>query len=450
MTNWLKIGLLAVVLITGVFLAYQPHLGQPYPLLGDEYIHIALAQQFLDEGALPFTNPYFANNPTHINFESGFHFFLAGVFSLTPSDPVLFYKYFVILFMLVNSLLLFTLVKLWSSDYVTSLFSVFFFGTIHSAGGLLTHHYFVPLTLGVSCLFLSHIFFHHWVSGHGKKYLGYLICVLAATAVTYPPTLFFFLGTLVIYLISLDHSVASFFKTSPSRFLKHILAFTICTGALFIGSLYGLNLLDKVVFDPSWDITQTKFSPLIYFGLIPNLFALLGLDAVIQRKKEDSKIIIYWFFIAVTAIYFFYSAGFSILVPFPRLFFFYLIGLSILCGYGVGYVIQQTITMRSKLQQIGVITIILLLCSTHFFFAQKKTHQLPTILDESLYTLLIDLDTQIATDALVISDNVTSLAVYPVSSKHVTNVLNTNIGGGNTQATHAFLLCREKRSLQRL
>ena len=149
-----KIALLIIVILINILLAYQPHFNYPYPILTDEYNHIAFGKYIVNEHKLPFTNPYLAYPEKVINFESGFHFFLAATFLIIPGEPALYYKYFIILFMIINSLLLFYLVMLWFKNYYTALLSVLFYGALKSTGDLLVHNYFLPLTLGISLLLL--------------------------------------------------------------------------------------------------------------------------------------------------------------------------------------------------------------------------------------------------------------------------------------------------------
>jgi len=142
MENKIKILLLIIILFNSS-LAFLPHLSNPYPILADEYVHISLAKQITEEKKLPFTNPYTIEEVKHLNFESGFHFFLAFFFSIISGEPVLYYKYFIILFMTINSLLIFYLSKLYFKNDYAGLLSVFLFGMIKSTGDFLAHWYFI-------------------------------------------------------------------------------------------------------------------------------------------------------------------------------------------------------------------------------------------------------------------------------------------------------------------
>jgi len=82
MKKWVKLSLLCAIILVNILLAYQPHFNYSYPLLTDEYNHIAFAKYIVNEHKLPFTNPYLAYPEKLTNLESGFHFFLALLFSI--------------------------------------------------------------------------------------------------------------------------------------------------------------------------------------------------------------------------------------------------------------------------------------------------------------------------------------------------------------------------------
>ncbi len=445
---WLKITLLSLIILSGVLLAYQPHFDYPLPLVGDEYVHISFAKQLLDEGELPFQNPYFATQIPHTNFESGFHFFLAGTFSLIPADPVLFYKYFVIIFMVINSLLLFYLVISWFKDYYTALFAVFFFSTIKSANGLLAHQYFLPLTLGITLLLLSFIFFHKWIEGPKKRYLVLLCATLLVTAITYPPALFFFIGTMFFYILSTDHSLHTFVNMGKKKFLLYFLGFSIISAVLFITTLNYLGVLDKIIFHSSWDVIQKRLSPIFFFGIIPSFLALIGLIIVTMPKTKKPKIIVYWFLFSVSVMYFFYLFDFSVLIPFPRLFVFYLIGISILAGIGGAGLMRFVKNLGEKKYLISAIVIIIVLGISQYSIVSKKPLEHSNILTQNLYNALKFLKEQYPARVIVIADSITSLAVYPVSGKYVVNLLDSNVGGGDPLITRKFIdsNCEEKKT----
>src|SRR3989344_3624511 len=284
MKKWVKLSLLCAIILVNILLAYQPHFNYSYPLLTDEYNHISFAKYIINEHKPPFTNPYLAYPEKVINLESGFHFFLATIFSIIPGEPVLYYKYFIILFMIINSLLLFYLVMLWFKNYYISILSVLFYGTIKSTGDLLAHNYFLPLTIGITFLFISLIIFYKWEYSKNikNKYLVYLIITLALTTLTYPPALTFFAGVIFLYILFINHDIHEKFNQKKKHFLIY---FAILSAIIIIIStilMIYLNLTNYFIFPDTWTPIKAKYSPIFFFGVIPSIFALFGLFSLIK------------------------------------------------------------------------------------------------------------------------------------------------------------------------
>src|SRR3989344_1739004 len=237
MKKWVKLSLLCAIILVNILLAYQPHFNYSYPLLTDEYNHIAFAKYIVNEHKLPFTNPYLAYPEKLTNLESGFHFFLALLFSIIPGEPILYYKYFIIIFMIFNSLLLFYLVMLWFKSYYTALLSVLFYGAIKSTGDLLVHNYFLPLTMGITLLLLSFIFFYKWENTAGWKN-RYLVCLVVISSA------FAFFG--LISIIKEKKIILFWFIFSLIQiYLYYIFKFNILVpfARLFAFYLIGLSIL---------------------------------------------------------------------------------------------------------------------------------------------------------------------------------------------------------------
>ena len=431
----------------GATLAYQPHFDYPYPLLGDEYNHISFGKYILEERALPFQNPYFATSSPVQNFESGFHILLAFLFLLIPGDPVLWYKFLVIAAFALNTFLLFYLVFLWSRNYWTALFSVFFFGTIKSEVGFLSHQYFLPLTLGVTLLLFAFIFFHRWANSRSRKSLFALTGTLAALALSYPPALFFFLGVMLVHALSMDHSLHEFFHLTKKRFFAYVLSGAVTISALFVAALSFFGLLSAIVFPPDWNVLQTHFSPIFFFGIIPSVFAAFGLVTVAISKHLSSKVALHWFLFSLGMLLLFYIFDFNVLIPAPRLFVFYLIGVSVLAGIGVSasiYFFTRYVHGRFALS--CAIAVLCIPFFVHYYIVFSKPLAFHRILTPEIYKALATLHNEHPERAVVIADSFTSHAVYPVSGKYVVNLLNANIGGGNTEGARIFLEkdCRKR------
>lgn len=442
--------LFSAIIISNALLAYQPHLENPFPLIGDEYVHISFGKYILEEQALPFTNPYFTVPLKHTNLESGFHFLLTVLFAVIPGEPVLFYKYFVIIFSVINSILVFYLVRTLTKDPASGLAAMFFFGTLKSSGGILTHQYFVPSTLGITFLLLLFILFHHFLEKRTWTSGALFIGALGATAISYPPTLFFFLGIALVYLFSPSHTLHETLGMTRRKFLDLFTMLTLIAAGLFVFLLYALGVLDRTVFSSSWEVIQMRYSLLLFPGIITSIFAGIGLAKIGFSKEPWPTIFLYWFLFGLFALYSFHLFGASILLPYPRLFVFYLIGVSILAGIGLaeGARLARR-AIEAKYWSALMVATIIVLCATHYISVWKQPLSHHEILTPDIYAALTFLRESSPKDAVVIADSITSLAIYPTSYRHVVNLLDSNIGGGRIYAANIFLTgaCDEKKGV---
>lgn len=442
-----------LVLLSSVLLAYKPMSETQYPLVGDEYVHIALGTYILEEGKLPFENPYLVGDAPHANFESGFHVLLAGLFTLFGDDPVTYYNKLAILFLVINSILLFYLVRVWTSSYYPALFAMFFFGTIKSTGGFLVHHYFLPLTVGITLLLLVYILFERYQMNFRTRSLSVLGILFVLMAVTYPPAFFFCAGTLFVYLLTFEHTLHEHFGLSKKRFVSYIFA-TLALFTVLLGiTVYILGLQNHLLLTAAWDVVHIRLSPIFHLGFLASLFAVIGLASIAKKEGAGGKILVYWVFFGLVNIYLFNVLGASLFLPYPRLFMFYLTGVSIAAGIGFAEIIRRIRGNASKLWRSGIaVMFVLLIMSIQLTYAFRDSVRHPSIMTDAIHQSLTFLKQQYD-QGVVIADGVTSLGVYPAIQHKVVGLLSSNIGGGDAPEAARFLTetCEEKKlSLHKL
>lgn len=446
MQPWVQIAFLSLAIALGSAVAFAPHIGEPLPLIADEYAHFSFAKHFLSDGGSLFVNPYFAPEVAHFNLESGFHLFLIAFVAVFGDTAEFYYRYLVIIFFAVNALLLFHLTRHLTNNYWAGLFAVLFFGTITSTNAILANEFFLPLTIGIGLLLASFSILHSWILTGDRRYGVGLALLLIAAALFYPPSLFFFLAVTTLYLLSMDHKIPETLGMTRSRFFGGLLVLLLTAGGLFVLLLHNLSLLQNIMFTMSWDIAHTRISPFFYFGVAASLFAVLGLLSVMKNSRKHAKIVVYWFVYGLAAIYAFYLFDLSILVPFPRLVIFYLLGASILAG--IGAVTIARLLMRYAGQKIGgalFALIIIAVMGTRYYEAFSKQYPYPDLLDDATYETLMDLK-QLTNRSVVIANSLHSRVIYPLTGNHVVGLLSANVGGGDPVAAQRFLAenCVEK------
>lgn len=430
---------LAACIIIGAFLTYQPHIDNPLPLIADEYVHISLALQLLNEGVLPYTNPYIATPTPHVNYQAGFHFLLAGIFAIAPGDPVVTYQYFATIFFILNALLLFWLVKIWSKNTIAALSAVLFFGTIPSIDGLLTQLFFVPLTLGITLLFTSFIFLHRFIVAPSSKTILPIVAVSILMAVSYPPVLLFFGITTTLFLYAKIPTLANWLHITPKQFAINYTLLLVLLTFIFVAGLLYTGLISAIHFTSAWAIYEFQYSPVWYFGFIPSALALLGIVDTLYSKHTQVKLFLYWFLASLIGLYFFAIFQEIWLIPYPRLFYFYLIGISILAGLGVSALLPAKLLPKTYSVCIPVASILFILLGYHVYTALQTTPQLANIVTEHQFNQLREFKKSHPEPGIFIADPFSSIAIYPLTGKKVVSVLNSNSGGGDSRLAQTFV-----------
>jgi hypothetical protein len=306
----------------------------------------------------------------------------------------------------------------------------------------MAHNYFVPLTFGITLLLASFIFFYKYEKSKSNKYFIYLTITLLITAISYPPTLTFFFLVAITYLISTEHEHHKKFNITKKQFLKYLvyLILLIITLLIILNLITSGNLLNflltNLIFDDSWSNIQSPLSPIFFFGIIPTIFAIIGLIYIIHGK--ENKIIFFWILISIIEIYIFTIFKITILVPFRRLFLFYLIGISISAGIGIvatiGYIKKYTKSKNLVIIAIGIIAILLFF---HLILTIQNQPPFRSILTTEEYDALKFIEETYEEKTLIITDTLTSVTTTSVANNYILAMITSNIHGGGIQASKA-------------
>ena len=403
-------------------LAYKPHLTYPYPMNGDEFSHIAWAKLVLEEGKLPFKNPYIDSSTKIPNYEFGFHLILAFLFWLLPGDPVLIFKFLKVGFIVINSLLLFYFLKVYFKEDYIALLGMAFFGMIPNTQDLLGNNYLIAMTAGISFLLLGGILLHKIT----KIRLFAFSITMILLAVTYPP---FFIFSMLVHGIFRYKELYDYI--SKNRLV--LLSCIILAGGGILAVLHiGIN---KFIFPLTWTPIDAKYSP-VFFFFVPFLFAIIGLKKCIKFKQWLPLI---WSGLSLGLIYFYYLFSFSILIPFQRACMLYFIGISILAGVGMGKLFIEYKNFAPFLILIMIIP---------FAHAWTSTPKPIPILNENTYMALLYIKDNVEKDAIVASDSLTSIAIYPVTGNHILSMLASNLHAYDSRGTIDFLNANCTRKIE--
>ena len=259
-----------------------------------------------------------------------------------------------------------------------------------------------------------------------------------------------------LYILSINHDIHDKFNLKKRHFFFYFAVLSAIIVIISIILISYLNLTNYFIFPDSWTPIKAKYSPIFFFGIIPSIFAFIGLFSIIKENKN--KIIFYWFVFSLIQIYLYYIFKFNILVPFARLFTFYLIGLSILAGVGVIFILNfvksyfDKINLKeNNLKAIKLITIfiILILILTNYYFILKNPLNPPHIVDDKTYEALQFIKNNYSQETIIVADNYISHAIYPISNDKINGLIGANLGGGAPEFNNEFIYssCEKKKEI---
>ncbi|MDD5087152.1 MAG: hypothetical protein PHV16_05365, partial [Candidatus Nanoarchaeia archaeon] len=329
----LRLFILILALLFVFFKVYSFHFGYNYPTHIDEYHHIAQSIQIIQEKGFVATNPYFKEPLLHNNLEPGFHILLSELFLMTGIDPVRHYGFLPAFFAFLSSLMLFVLVEKTTKNFWAGIFSILFFASLKSSINILGINFFTPLTACITLIYLFVLVLIEAITKSDIKRL-FLSFILSFTLIIiYPLFGTLILPITVLYLFFNISLLKQFyfnakksFKTKKITKYKyvHITIFSIVLVTLILLFLFYYFLeyintdiqwiIKSLVFQEGWGKIEIKyFFPYLY-GIIPTLFAIVGIFHCLKTKRH--LIFVLFPFIMIGLVAFFHIFKFSILSPY--------------------------------------------------------------------------------------------------------------------------------------
>src|SRR3989344_3042209 len=436
--------LLIVLLVLALFV--NNFYGIPkYPIHPDEYAHIAQAKDIVDTGSIRFVNPYFKTHPFHLRLEPGFHIFLASFILIFKDSFIPFFHILRDFIFLLNTFLLFIFVYRLSKNYFIGLFSAIFFIFLKSTIEVLGNLFLLPVNLGIT---FTLVFFILLLSYYPMKKWSYylLLAVFLISLLVYPPS------AVLIFLILFFASIKSITSINK-EFLRLIIPISILFILLAIILFsFTKTLLSYIVFTDEWTPVAASYSPVSFYGLLAFALAIIGI-LVVFRKFNSYKFLVYWFLICLFDVYLFYVFKFTLFIPFTRVFYFYLLSLCILSAFGLYHLVYFISKLRF-LRKFSIpisIFLVLLVIAFQFlsFYSSSKNFFSQGVLDDAKYDALMFIKDNYGTHNVVMSDPITSFAIYPLTDNYVVALLESNIGVGARISQKNFFIgsCEDKQSI---
>lgn len=263
---------LVLVLALALYLAFIPHQGYQYPVHVDEWVHMALSTELLDNGGTDgLTSPFTGKNTEwNQRVELGFHLFW-GIFQEITSIPwVSIIRYFPAIIFMITVLSVYALCRKAGFGWEAALFACL----VPTAIGILGPGFLVPVAIGMVFIPLT-LFTLFYLRGWQSYVLLLLFFSLmmlthAATAVS-------------MIIIFSAYILLSFFKNER----KHALAVVITLMLPFASSLLFMRriVLNKIgslfVTQP---LPQHVDLPLDFatYGYLPTIIFAIGIFSLIR------------------------------------------------------------------------------------------------------------------------------------------------------------------------
>ena len=469
--------ILVLALAFVFFKVYSFHFGYNYPMHLDEYHHIAQSIQIIEEKGFVKTNPYFKEPLLHNNLEPGFHIMLSELFLMTGIDPVKYYGLLPALFALLSSLMLFVLVKKITKNFWAGIFSMLFFASLKSSVNILGINFFTPLTACIPLIYLFVLVLIEAITKGDTKKLFLSFIFSSVLLITYPLFGTLILPMVLLYLLFNISVLKGFYfkakdsfeieKMSNNRvsYIKFILLGMGIRSILLFSFYYFIkyihihgdirSIFELLVFREGWGKVEIKYFLPYLYGIIPTIFAMIGVVYSLKTKKH--LIFVLFSFVTIGLVALFHKFKFSILSPYQRTLYFSMIFLVPLSAIGmmqlIGYLKKRDITLisrRSKDPLIAIFIIILFIVtfsSTYSLVDERKRYK-NDIIDSYDYDSIKWIQKNYGTKNVVIAPLFTSSTVYPISRNYVISILPGQLTGNINASTDFFRLgCEEKKKI---
>ena len=426
-------------LILGLLLAFaffstysETHLEYPFPYHHDEWQHLGISMQAMEEGYNKVYNPFLGAPGWHADLESGFHLFLANIFLMTGLNPVLSYQYLAAIFAVITGFVIFLCVYRLTGKFYAGILALIVFISLKSNVNILGKSYFVPMTMAMPFIFLFILFFLTSLKEKSHKKFLFSFVLLFLIFLIHPPSAII-LGIPVLVEILFN---IGFMEKIYEKFRFFFLALPFFALLVFLLLWKGEwqatlgYFSDLLVFEQGWGkIEIAYFLPALY-GWAATLFAVYGF---VVANKMRLRFFMIFAFVSIGMTAFFNIFGFAVVIPYSRAIHYSMLSLLPLTALGVLSALQlvyRKIENNDALQTLACFVFLLIVVSSSYTLdTQYKTYgQLP--LDRQDYNALIWIKETYGSDNVLVTPYFMTSAVYPVSGSKAISLIPSQMGGG--------------------
>lgn len=274
---------LVLILALAFYIAFIPHLGYPYPVHIDEWVHLAKAKALQAAGSTTFVEPFYGEHALSIssNLEAGFHLFWTVFQSISGISWLTIFRYFPSVIFMITVLSVYVMARREGFGWEAALFTCLIPTTV----GILGPAFMVPVAMGLMFILPLPLF----VVFNFKTIRSYLVLFIfnCFLLVIHAPT------AIGLFIILIPYILLNLKEDA-----KHSLGITL---AMFIPFLvpfpWIFNLLlptFQLLFTPQPIPAYVDFPRVIEkFGYLPVLLCLLGTFVLaIKGGKKNYGLII--------------------------------------------------------------------------------------------------------------------------------------------------------------
>jgi hypothetical protein len=216
----IKIVIATLTVALSALMAYYPHFSSPYPINGEEWYHLGLAQKLLVGGDYPINN---------IRYGLGYHLSLMPVIitaQMLGKPAYTLIQYLPVIYVIITTTALLLLVTRFGGGFLPALFSIVFLIAIPNNNIIKGLWFAVPLTLATTSTFLFILIYITYQIRQEKKYRAYAVGQLLFIGFIHPPTAAVLIVSVIAYQMKIKKIVTkdTFYLLLPA-FIVYLLSF---------------------------------------------------------------------------------------------------------------------------------------------------------------------------------------------------------------------------------
>ncbi len=355
--------ILLALLISASVLISIPRLDYRFPNHLDEWTHLSYADTAIETGHL-FKSPF--GNYTEFHLEAGNHVFIAEAFLLTGADIFLDFKYLPVIFIFLTSFILFATVYSLTKKYWVAVLSVIFLLTLQSSANILGIWLFTPFSMSFPLIFLFLYLFSEGIREDKIDSMIISILFLLMTLFIHPSTAIM-LGTVAfIYALLNFHYIKKHYLI-----LSASSAILIVAGIILSKTMFKQNITNTVSMVLSYKFplgVSYTYNYFILYGIMPSLFALLGLWIAVKSKTFKIYSV---FWLAMFAYYLLsYFLPYTLYIEYHRIVYLLLLSSLFLSALGVYFVMKHIKQPYLKYGAIAIMLLLLILFSFNQYYTK--------------------------------------------------------------------------------